>query len=152
MKITKKQMEKYFDKRASCQVLGCLMKDPYLLKDKKYILNVNEDFPNGIHKLIFTCIYNLSLQELKEIRISDIETYLNTNDPKGYVLLFENEKNLEWLFQVYEDANIVNYEYYYNKIRKLSLLRSYMNEGIDTSEILDMEEIDHVIIKQQQEK
>jgi len=132
MKITKKQMEKYFDKRASCQVLGCLMKDPYLLKDKKYILNVNEDFPNGIHKLIFTCIYNLSLQELKEIRISDIETYLNTNDPKGYVLLFENEKNLEWLFQVYEDANIVNYEYYYNKIRKLSLLRSYMNEGIDT--------------------
>ena len=152
MRITKKQIEKYFDKRASCQVLGCLMKDPYLLKDKKFILNVNEDFPNGIHKLTFTCIYNLSLQELKEIKISDIETYLNTNDPKGYVLLFENEKNLEWLSQVYEDANVVNYEYYYNKIRKLSLLRSYMSEGIDISKILDMEEIDHVIIKRQQEK
>ena len=151
MKVTKKQIEKYHDKRASCQVLGCLMKNPSLLKDKKYALNV-DDFPNGIHQLIFTCIYNLSLQGLKEIKTSDIETYLNTNDPKSYNVVFENEKNLEWLYGIYEDSNNVNFEYYYNRIRKLSLLRNYMNEGQDVSDILDMEEIDHIIIKQQQEK
>lgn len=151
MRITKKQIEKYFDKRSSCQVLGCLMKNPNFQKDKKYILNI-EDFPNGIHQLVYTCVYNLSLQDLKEIKIAEIESYLNTNDPKAYSLIFENEKNIEWLSQIYEDSNSINYEYYYNKIRKLSLLRNYMGEGIDVSEILDMEEIDHVIIKQQQEK
>lgn len=151
MKIIKKQIEKYYDKRASCQVLGCLMKDPSLLKDKKYALNI-EDFPYGLHQLIYTCIHNLSLQDLKEIKIADIESYLNTNDPKSYTQLFDNEKNLEWLYQIYEDGNTFNYEYYYNKVRKLSLLRSYMSEGQDVSSMLDMEEIDHIIIKQQQEK
>ena len=151
MRITKKQTEKYYDKRASCQVLGCLMQNPSLLKDRKYALNT-EDFPNGVHQLVYTCTYNLSLQDLKEIKIADIEAYLNTNDPKSYTNLFENEKNLEWLYQIYEDGNVANYEYYYNRIRKLSLLRNYMQEGQDVSGILDMEEIDHIIIKQQQEK
>jgi replicative DNA helicase len=150
MKIVKKQIEKYHDKRASCQVLGSLMSNVFLIKDKKYALNI-EDFPNGLHQLLFTCIYNLSLQGLAEIKVSDIEGYLNNNDPKAYILMFENEKNREWLFQVYESANVSNYEYYYNKLRKLSLLRQYIHEGIDVSEILDMEEIDHIIIKQQQE-
>lgn len=151
MKTTKKQLEKYYDKRASCQVLGCLMQNPSLLKDKKNSLII-EDFPVGVHQLAYTCIHNLILQGLKEIKVSDIETYLSTNDPKSYVIMFENEKNLEWLHQIYEDSNLTNYDYYYNKIRKLSLLRTYMQEGIDVSEILNMDEIDHIIIKQQQEK
>lgn len=150
MKIVKKQIEKYHDKRASCQVLGSLMHSIFLLKDKKYALNV-EDFSSGLHQLIYTCIYNLGLQGLTEIKVSDIEGYLNNNDPKAYLLVFENEKNREWLHQVYETANDSNYEYYYNKVRKLSLLRQYIQEGIDVSEILDMEEIDHIIIKQQQD-
>jgi len=150
MRITKKQIEKYHDKRTSCQVLGCLMKNPFLLKDKKLALNT-DDFPNGLHQLTYTCIYNLSLQGLNEVRVADIETYLNTNDPKSYKVIFENEKNLEWLSQLYEDGNNINYEYYYTKLRKLSLLRSYIAEGQDVSEMLNMDEIDHIIIKQQQE-
>ena len=151
MKITKKQIEKYHDKRTSCQVLGCIMKSPNLLKDKKYALN-SDDFPHGLHQLIHTCVYNLSLQGLNEVKIADIETYLNTNDPKSYKVVFESEKNVEWLSQIYEDGNNSNYDYYYNKLRKLSLLRSYMTEGTDVSGMLDMDEIDHIIIKQQQEK
>lgn len=151
MKTTKKQIEKYYDKRASCQVLGSLMRNPSLLKDKKFVLGI-DDFPRGNHDLIYRCLYNLSLQGLKEVKVSDIETYLNTNDPKSYAIIFENEKNLQWLHEVYEDANELNYDYYYNKIRKLSLLRSYMQEGIDVSDILDMDEIDHIIIRNQQEK
>lgn len=151
MRTTKKKIEKYHDKRTSCQVLGCLMKNPSLLKDKKLALNT-DDFPNGIHQLVYTCVYNLSIKGLNEIRVADIETYLNTNDPKSYNVLFDNEKNLEWLSQLYEDGNNTNYEYYYTKLRKLSLLRSYMSEGQDVAEMLNMDEIDHIIIKQQQEK
>jgi len=150
MKIVKKKLEKYYDKRASCQVLGSLMHTPLLLKDKKFFLE-KDDFPNGLHQLLYTCIFNLSLQDLIEINISDIEAYLSNNDLQAYNLIFENERNKEWLFDIYETAILVNYEYYYNKIKKLSLLRSYMSEGIDITEILDMDEIDHIIIKQQQD-
>lgn len=151
MKATKKQLEKYYDKRASCQILGDLMHNIHLLKDKKYTLN-QDDFPNGLHHIIFTCIYNLNLQGLEEIKISDIESYLHSNDPKAHTLVFENEKNIEWLNDIYDSANVSNFEYYYDKIRKLSILRSYIQEGQDVSEILDMDEIDHIIIKQQQER
>jgi replicative DNA helicase len=150
MRTTKKQLEKYYDKRASCQVLGCLMKNPSLLKDKKFALSV-DDFSKGNHELLYKCLYNLTLQGLKEIKVGDIETYLSANDPKSYSMIFENEKNLEWLYGVYEDANDLNYECYYTKIRKLSLLRSYLEEGIDVSEILNVDEVDHVIIKRQQD-
>lgn len=126
------------------------MKNPSLIKSNGYILDV-EDFSFGLHQLIFICINNLTLQGLKEIKIADIETYLHNNDPKGYSLIFENEKNIEWIYNVYEDANELNFEYYYNTIRKMALLRNYMREGINVTCLLDLDEIDHVIIKQQQE-
>jgi replicative DNA helicase len=151
MRAIKKQIEKYYDKRASCQVLGCLMRNPSLLRDKKYILNV-EDFPRGNHELLYRCLHNLDLQGLKEVRIADIETYLNTNDPMSYNIIFENKENIEWINGVLEDGSESNYDYYYNKIRKLSLLRNYILEGVDVSDVLNVDEIDHIIIKNQQEE
>src|SRR3712207_5021048 len=41
---------------------------------------------------------------------------------------------------------------YYDTIKKLSLLRSYLSNGIDIRDILDMEEIDPKMIKMQREE
>ena len=151
MRISKKQTMKYYNSQASCQVLGCLMNNPSFLKRKEFNLNV-EDFIGDKHILLFTCVYNLVQQGLKEISIGDIETYLSNNDLKGHDLFFNNEQNFEWLSKVYEDANLSNFEYYYGLIRKMALLRSYLEEGFDVRDILDMDEIDHIIIKEQNEK
>jgi replicative DNA helicase len=127
------------------------MNNPSIIQKKEYSLSP-EDFMGERHILLFTCIYNLVQQGLKKITIGDIETYLDTNDLKGHDLLFNNEQNFEWLDKVYEDANISNYEYYYGIVRKMSLLRAYLEENIDVRSILDMDEIDHIIIKNQNEK
>jgi len=148
--ISKKQIMKYYNPQASCQVLGCLMNNPSMIKRREYNLNL-EDFIGDKHILLFTCIYNLVQQGLKEIAIGDIETYLSTNDLKGHDLFFNNEQNFEWLNMVYEDANLGNFEYYYGLVRKMALLRGYLEEGFDIRDILDIDEIDHIIIKEQNE-
>lgn len=149
--LTKKRLEKYYNPQASCQVLGCIMKKPSLMKLTNYQLDI-EDFLGDRHRTLFFSIHNLMIQGLQEIKISDIETYLSVNDPKGYVLLFENEQNLEWIDNILEDSNEVNFEYYYTIIRKMALLRNYMKEGTDVTCLLDLDEIDPVIIRDQQEK
>lgn len=149
--ISKKQIMKYYNSQASCQVLGCLMNNPSIVRRKEYNLNL-EDFIGDKHILLFTCVYNLVQQGLKEIAIGDIETYLSTNDLKGHDLFFNNEQNFEWLNMVYEDANLGNFEYYYGLVRKMALLRGYLEEGFDVRDILDIDEIDHIIIKEQNEK
>lgn len=149
--VTRKQIEKYYNPQASCQVLGCIMKKPSLMKSSNYILDI-DDFIGNRHRTLFFCVYNLISQGLQEIKISDIETYLSINDPKGHELLFKNEQDIEWLHSILEDSNEVNFDYYYNSIRKMALLRNYMKERIDVSALLDLDEIDPIIVREQQEK
>ena len=149
-KITKTQIDKYIDKRASCQVLGCLMKDSSLIKLNKYKFN-SEDFPLGLHRITYVTIHNLLLTKIENIKIADIETYLHNNNPQYYNMIFDNEKNLEWLNKIIEDANIDNFQYYYDILRKMSLMRSYLSQGIDVSDLLDIDAIDPKIIEEQKE-
>lgn len=150
--INNKQLiKKYYDSRCVCQVLGALIRNPVLIKNRDYYLE-QDDFIKPLHQAIFTTIYNLAYQGVKEIRIAEIETYLANNDLVSHKKIFDDEKNLEWLNKLIEDASQVNFQYYYDTIKKLSLLRSYLSNGIDIRDILDMEEIDPKMIKMQREE
>jgi replicative DNA helicase len=145
-----KFIKKYYDKRSACQVLGILMKEPYRIKDKDSYLS-EKDFNSGLHETIFISIYNLAYQNIKEITVSEIEGYLATSNPVSYKKVFENTENLNWLNKIIEDANPINYTYYYRKVRKMSLLRGYLEQGIDISDILNIDELDPVKRQKQQD-
>ena len=149
--INTKLIKKYYDKRSACQVLGILMKEPYRIRDKNYYLN-EKDFSKGLHETIFISIYNLACQDIKEITISEIEGYLATSDPISYKKIFDDGETVDWLHKIIEDANPINYTYYYQKVKKMSLLRSYLEQGIDISDILNIDELDPIIKQKQQEK
>ncbi len=149
--INSKLIKKYYDKRSACQVLGILMKEPYRIKDKENYLN-KKDFSNGLHETIFISIYNLAYQNIKEITVSEIESYLAVSHPVDYKKIFENNETLDWLNKILEDANPTNYTYYYQKVRKMSLLRSCLEQGIDISDILNIDELDPILKQNQQEK
>lgn len=117
------------------------MKEPYRIKDKDFYLTT-KDFSSGLHEIIFISIYNLAYQNIKEITISEIEGYLAISNPVNYKKIFDDTENLNWLNKILEDANTVNYTYYYLKVRKMSLLRSYLEQGIDISDILNVDELD----------
>ena len=52
IKETKTIKSKLADKLATMQVLGCIMKNPLLLKHKDFPITI-EDFPEQFHRIIF---------------------------------------------------------------------------------------------------
>ena len=153
MRLTasKSQIDKYYNAQASVQVLGTLMNNPKLLNRNKYKLDL-EDFIGKKHCCLFTCIVNLFSQGLEVIKVSDIESYLSKNDLAGHNLFFEKENDIEWINDVFNEGDVNNFDYYYSLVRKLSLLRSYLSQGVNVTELLNMDELDNNLLKMQQEK
>jgi len=139
----KKLKNLYYDNRNGCQVIGCLMKNPSLIKDKKYQLST-QDFQVPLHKYIYSSIYNLVIQDLAQITPVEIETYLANTSPKHFKVVFEDNDGFEWLADVVnpEIVKLTNFDYNYNRLKKFTLLRNYIDEGFDVSEILDQTELD----------
>lgn len=150
--MKQRSIKKYYDKRSACQVLGVLMLEPQRVKSKEYHLTQKDFSVDRLHNIIFTCIYNLAHQGVKEINISEIEGYLSIASPVDHMRVFEKMDGAEWISKVIEAANVSNFDYHYNRIKKLSLLRSYLENGIDITHILDKDEIDPNIQKIQEEK
>ena len=123
------------------------MHKPKLIKQMEYQLDKEDFICKEAHKILFICIYNLAQQGVESINLADVDNYLAANSPIDYTKLFEKNNGEEWITQIMEDANIGNFDYYYNGVRKLSLLRSYLKEGISVESILDLNEIDEDVLK-----
>lgn len=120
------------DKSTIQQVLGGLMKNPsFLNQSDKYQLNIS-DFSSRFEKILFISILNLNRQGLKTIQIVDIENFLENDEASKRV--FEQNNGIEYLQDLEEFTNKENFDYYYNKLKKINLLRDYQKIGIDISE------------------
>ena len=120
------------DKSTIQQVLGALIKHPqYLNQSDKYNIELS-DFSNRFEKIIFTAIYNLNRNGLKKIQIIDIENYLESDNLAKEI--FEKNNGIEFLQDLDEFTDDSNFDYYYNKLKKINLLRDYQKMGIDISE------------------
>ena len=123
------------DKRAYANTLGCLMKDPTLVEDIDRPLD-REDFnTETFYELLFVAIYNLSMQGCKTIDEFAIDSYLSGF--KDQYKIFQENRGLEYLNSVKEICSLENYDYYYHRLRKYSLLRFYEKQGLDTKFIYD---------------
>lgn len=123
------------DKRAYANTLGCLMKDPTLVEDIDRPLD-REDFnTETFYDLLFVAIYNLSMQGCKTIDEFAIDSYLSGF--KDQYRIFQENRGLEYLNNIKELSSLENYDYYYHRLRKYSLLRYYEKQGLDTKFIYD---------------
>lgn len=103
------------------QVLGSLMKHPQFLSEvDKYTLTAL-DFSTRFEKTIFGAINGLWRQGAPKITAFDIESFMESNDAAKK--LFEQQNGLEYLQDIEEFSNVENFPYYYNKLKKLNLLR-----------------------------
>ena len=140
---------KYADPIAIMQVIGCCFKDPTLLDyTDKYIIT-DDDFPDQFHKIVFGCIYKLHELGAKKITLENIIDFLSSR-PKSEAI-FKLQKGEEWLTKVVENSISSSFDYYYNRLKKFSLLRAYDNYGVDVKEIYDPDNILDAKKKQQQE-
>lgn len=120
------------DKSVLRQVLGSLMQNPQLLsKVDKYSLSV-VDFSTRFEKYIFSAITNLYCKGATVIQPIDIANYLESDTVAKK--LFEQNHGVEYLQDIVEFSSWENFSYYYEKLKKLNLIRDLRKQGFDTSD------------------
>lgn len=145
--MTKQQLTNYSNKQAIREILGCFLQQPSLIKDYKVTKN---DFPETFHKLIFAAINNLYKNGAETIDSVAIDEYLSNYETQ-YQIFLKNE-GIDFIDKVEEMAAITNIKYYYEQLKKFTLLRSYVEEGQNVSDFFDPNEIDPITIENQREK
>lgn len=140
---------KYVDTTAIMQVIGCVYKNPKLLDfTDKYIIT-EYDFPNEFHKIIFGAIYKLYELGSKTITLENISDFFSVR-PKAEAIYKQN-KGEEWLIEMSEKSIPSAFDYYYNRMKKMTLLREFDAHGVDVSFIYDPDNIFDTKKKQLQE-
>lgn len=125
---------KYVDTAAITQVIGCVFNDSSILDDTdKYIIS-DQDFVEEFHRIVFGSMYNIHMSG-SAVSIDSIIDYLS-NRPK-YEAIFKSNKGIEYLAEAANNARRNELNYYYNRLKKFSLLRAYDNIGFDVSFLYD---------------
>ena len=141
---------KFVDMTAIMQVVGCVYNQPQILDyTDKYNVN-EEDFPDKFHQIVFGAIYKLHELGAKTISLENIADFLESR-PKSKAI-YEQSKGEEWLLKISENAISTTFDYYYNRLKKMTLLRAFDNYGIDVRDIYDPDNILDTKKKQYQEE
>ena len=139
---------KYVDIPAIVQVLGGVYLNNNFLDNESYFFT-EEDFTEQFHRILFESIYNLHSLGVKKIDLTSIEDYLEQR-PKKKGIFLANEGE-EYLQKLSENTQVAAFEYYYNRMKKMTLLRMYQTAGMDLSWLHDINNIMDVKKKQAQE-
>ena len=141
---------KYVDTAATIQVIGSVFNNPQLLDITDRYIVTDEDFANEFHKIVFGAIYKLHELGAEEITLKSISDFLAAR-PKSEAI-FKTYKGEEWLIKAAENSVSTAFDYYYQRLKKFSLLRAYDNIGMDVSDIYDPDNFLDTKKKQLQEE
>ena len=130
---------KYVDITSNIQVLGCVYQNPDLLDHDAYFFS-EEDFIEDIHEVLFGTIFDLHSLGAKTININTIEDYL-AKHPKQEAIYIANN-GAELLQKLEELTSLSTFDFYYHRMKKMTLLRVY-NEwcGMDLNWLYNPDEL-----------
>lgn len=140
---------RYVDIPAIVQVIGCIYQNPSLLDNENYSFT-EEDFTEDFHKVIFGSIYNLHQLGAKKIDPIVIENYLEQRPKK--LAIYKTNSGEEYLQKLENTTQLAAFDYYYKRMKKMTLLRMYKElAGLNLSWLYDPDNIFDQKKKQQQE-
>lgn len=140
----------YQDKIAIMQVLGSILKVPTLLSEASGYKLTKEDFPERFHKVIFAAMSNLYHQGTEVINEVAIDGFLR--DYAIQYATFNENNGLEYLEKISEMSEEGNFDYYYSRVKKFSLIREMDGLGFNVKDIYDNDIIDPKQQEEMQEK
>ena len=141
---------KYYDSPTAIQVIGCILNNPKLLEQEDKYTFREEDFCNELHKTIFGATHYLQNNGAEKITRKVIENYLK-DKPKSYGI-YQANNGADWMHNAWLNADVENFDYYYQKLKKMTLLRTYDEIGLDVSWIYDPDNIEDNKKKKRQEE
>ena len=114
---------KYVDRTALAQVIGSIFNSPQILDlTDKYTIT-EADFPDELLQVIIGSIYKIHEMGAKTISLENISDYL-ANKPKSQAI-YQRDKGEEWLLKASEVAITSAFDFYYDRMKKMSLLNWY---------------------------
>lgn len=140
---------KYVDTTAIMQVIGCVFNTPQLLDFTDKYTITDEDFPDEFHRTVFGAIYKIHGLGAQHIGLENLADFFKDR-PKS-AAVYKNGDGEKWLLSVSDKANQLSFDYYYGRMKKMTLLRAYDSYGIDVTDIYDPDNILDVKKKQLQE-
>ena len=140
---------KYVDTTAIMQVIGTVFNNPQILEYTDKYTIIDEDFADEFHRIAFGAIYKIHELGADKITLENISDFLSSR-PKS-AAIFKQQKGEEWLLKVSETCLPEAFDYYYNRLKKFTLLRAYDSCGVDVTDIYDADNILDVKKKQIQE-
>ncbi len=141
---------KYVDTSAIIQVIGGVFLNSSLLDDKDKYYFHEEDFIEEFHKVLFESIYNLHALGAQTINANTIEDYLSQR-PKA-LSVYKINKGAEYLDNLSRNVVVSTFDYYYQRMKKMTLMRMYHEKaGMDLSWLYDPDILFDVKKKQAQE-
>ena len=126
---------KYVDTTAIMQVIGTVFNNPQILEYTDKYTIIDEDFADEFHRIAFGAIYKIHELGADKITLENISDFLSSR-PKS-AAIFKQQKGEEWLLKVSETCLPEAFDYYYNRLKKFTLLRAYDSCGIDVTDIYD---------------
>lgn len=134
-------MQQLIPKRHIFNALGCLCKKPKLILNEDYIIN-KEDFGETFYQLIYGVINNAVVNNpnIDKITPVDIDNML-AESVQGYKI-FEANDGFNFISSAIDNANLELFNENYQSIKKYSLLRDCIEQGLDIKEVYDYESTD----------
>lgn len=122
--------------RSIYSVLGNICNNPELLKNPETILGTR-DFVQEFHKIVFSAISNITFSDknVKSITPIDIDNYLSTYPV--YYKIWDNNNGINYIKDAISHANKEVFKSDYDRLKKYSLLRNYVEKGLDVSDVYD---------------
>jgi len=146
--MTDKELASYSDKQAIREVLGSFLQEPQLIREYKV---TKSDFPERFHKIIFAGITNLYRNGIEELDAVAIDEYLSHYEIQ-YEAFKKNNRGIEFIDSVKEMSLTSNIQYYFDRLKKFSLLRSCVKNGFDVSYYFNPNEVDPVTMENQRDR
>ena len=119
------------DKMANRQVIGSLMLNTLLFLE--YPDLTPSDFDNNVIRICFIAINNLYKQGAIKLTTIEVDQEIEKWNSRS-TEIYKQDGGLEFLKGAYEIAEINNFEMYYNRLKKMALMRRLVKEKYDVSE------------------
>lgn len=127
------------NKRAVLQVLGTVINDPTLLLNEDYEISL-DDFQESVHRVIFLAVNKLVAQGVTSISGVTVDNYLSPY-PTQYKV-FQDNRGIELVNKLMNFAERNSFDYWYQMLKKFTLLREFKMNGFDISSLYNENETD----------
>lgn len=141
-----------FDRNAAMMIVAGLIKNPEYIHDQDNFKLTTNDFDNEFYKIVFGAIANLAAEGAQTIAAQDLDLYIGQFNKQYEV--FKAAGGYDYLrgLQPFIDSmDKSKFSFYYDRLKKFTVLRDLQKAGIETKEFYNPE-VDFMHLDKESEK